>query len=305
MFKQAGRHFNASTVIAVFALVFAMSGGAYAASKYLITSTKQISPKVLKQLKGKNGKAGKAGASGVAGPVGPTGAAGKNGANGKDGVNGVSPVGAAFSGNANGCTEGGVKFEGANTGVACNGVKGTDGKSVTVTTINSGGSKCGGRAGAEVKQEGAPSATEVCEGSPWTAGGTLPSGKTETGTWSMAMSSTKFITVYASISFPIRLAAGGENAFAFTQAQTEHKEFGTSGCTGSADEPTAPVGTLCVYTGFELSKNALVSYAVRSPGNGYGEFGPAGAILGEPFLEGTAATPAQVEAFGSWAVTAP
>jgi hypothetical protein len=32
------------------ALVFAMTGGAYAARKIIITSTKQISPKVLKKL---------------------------------------------------------------------------------------------------------------------------------------------------------------------------------------------------------------------------------------------------------------
>jgi hypothetical protein len=44
---------NASTVVATLALVFAMSGGAYAASHYLITSTKQIKPSVLGQLKGK------------------------------------------------------------------------------------------------------------------------------------------------------------------------------------------------------------------------------------------------------------
>ena len=37
-----------ANVAMTLALVFAMSGGAYAASKYVITSTKQISPKVLK-----------------------------------------------------------------------------------------------------------------------------------------------------------------------------------------------------------------------------------------------------------------
>ena len=51
-----------SGVIATIALVFAMSGGAYAAKKYLITSTKQISPSVLKSLKGAAGKNGAIGA---------------------------------------------------------------------------------------------------------------------------------------------------------------------------------------------------------------------------------------------------
>ena len=51
------------------ALVFAMAGGAAAASHYLITSSKQISPKVLKELKTPGAK----GATGAAGPAGPTG----------------------------------------------------------------------------------------------------------------------------------------------------------------------------------------------------------------------------------------
>lgn len=88
------------------ALVFAMSGSAYAANRYLITSTKQISPKVLKTLKGASGQNGAPGAQGPAGPAGPTGATGPqgpagpvgeagstgapgtNGANGKNGTNG-------------------------------------------------------------------------------------------------------------------------------------------------------------------------------------------------------------------------
>jgi hypothetical protein len=81
-------HLTPSTVIATLALVFAMTGGAYAASKYLITSTKQISPKVLKALKGKNGANGANGAPGAQGPQGPAGANGKDGTNGGQGLQG-------------------------------------------------------------------------------------------------------------------------------------------------------------------------------------------------------------------------
>jgi hypothetical protein len=46
-----------ANVVATLALVLAMSGGAIAATHYLITSTKQISPRVLKKLKGFQGVA--------------------------------------------------------------------------------------------------------------------------------------------------------------------------------------------------------------------------------------------------------
>jgi hypothetical protein len=84
-----------ATVIAGLALVFAMTGGAYAAKKYLITSTKQISPSVLKALRGKagaNGAAGAAGSQGPAGPVGPAGSNGTNGGNGEKGAQGEKGV---------------------------------------------------------------------------------------------------------------------------------------------------------------------------------------------------------------------
>ena len=45
-----------ANVTATLALVFAMSGGAMAANHYLITSTKQINPKVLKKLNGQAGQ---------------------------------------------------------------------------------------------------------------------------------------------------------------------------------------------------------------------------------------------------------
>jgi hypothetical protein len=84
------RHLNYANVVATLALVFAMSGGALAAKHYLINSTKQINPKVLKKLKGNTGKAGKTGATG------PAGAAGPAGANGTNGANGIGPAFSAF-----------------------------------------------------------------------------------------------------------------------------------------------------------------------------------------------------------------
>ncbi len=85
MFSKIRRRFTYANVAMTLALVFAMTGGAYAAKKYLITSTKQISPKVLASLKGKAGPAGAAGANGVAGPAGPAGAAGSAGGKGETG----------------------------------------------------------------------------------------------------------------------------------------------------------------------------------------------------------------------------
>jgi hypothetical protein len=41
------RRLSYANVVATLALVFAMSGGALAASHYLVNSTKQINPKVL------------------------------------------------------------------------------------------------------------------------------------------------------------------------------------------------------------------------------------------------------------------
>src|ERR1700684_3983135 len=60
-----------ANVTATLALLFAMTGGAYAAKAYLITSTKQIKPSVLKSLQGKAGAKGAHGAPGATGPAGP------------------------------------------------------------------------------------------------------------------------------------------------------------------------------------------------------------------------------------------
>jgi hypothetical protein len=237
MIQAIRRHLNATTVIAVLALVFAMTGGAYAAKKFLITSTGQISPKVLKSLKGAAGAKGTNGANGAQGAAGATGPAGPAG-----------PVGPA-------------------------GTNGTDGKE--------------GKEGKEGKQ-GAPGTTGFTE--------TLPSGKTETGTWS-AMQETEEVGTVASISFAIPLAEGLEEPAVHvdTLGEAKFEEF----CPGSAEAPKATKGNLCIYTGIHKGLEALEvikPFTTSEPGTG-----PNGAIL-------RMAQPATAEptfAYGSWAVTAP
>jgi hypothetical protein len=69
--------FGVPGVIAVIALVFAMAGGAYAASKLTGSQKKEVE-KIAKKFAGKQG------------PAGPQGPAGTNGTNGKNGVNGAA-----------------------------------------------------------------------------------------------------------------------------------------------------------------------------------------------------------------------
>ena len=75
--------------LAVVALALAIGGGsAFAAGHYLITSTKQIKPSVLKALK-HAGPRGPQGAQGAQGAQGPQGTSGAKGATGNAGANGA------------------------------------------------------------------------------------------------------------------------------------------------------------------------------------------------------------------------
>jgi hypothetical protein len=111
MFSLLRNRLGVPGVIAIMALVLAMAGGAWAAKKYVITSTNQIKPSVLKKL------------TGAAGPAGPAGAAG---AKGDAGANGVSVTSVAATPAE--CPAGGTKFTSASgTSKACNGEEGEEG----------------------------------------------------------------------------------------------------------------------------------------------------------------------------------
>jgi hypothetical protein len=267
MLKAIRNRLTYANIAATLALLFAMTGGAYAANKFLITSTKQISPKVLKSLKGTNGK------NGAAGPAGPAGAAGA-GTPGPAGPQGpAGPAGAP-----------GAKGE---TGPA--GAAGPEGKP--------------GKEGAE-GLEGLPGK----EGSPWTAKGTLPKGATETGAWSaMAYGVPHEEFVESPVSFPIQLAAaspaGQQKAFVFGQTQTENKEFGTSGCEGTAQEPTAPPGTLCVYTIQQSAESEPLGVITTTLATDF-QYSKVGAEIVIKGITGEE-EPWNAHDWGTWAVTAP
>jgi hypothetical protein len=72
-------------IVAIAALIMAMTGSAIAAKNYVLTDTGQIAPKVLKQLKGKRGPKGKQGAAGATGARGPAGVRGPAGDRGSTG----------------------------------------------------------------------------------------------------------------------------------------------------------------------------------------------------------------------------
>jgi hypothetical protein len=71
--------------VAWLALFVALGGTSLASSRYLVNSTKQINPKVLKKLKGKGGPRGATGAAGAAGVPGAHGEPGPRGEVGPQG----------------------------------------------------------------------------------------------------------------------------------------------------------------------------------------------------------------------------
>ncbi len=292
--------FGIPGVISVIALVFAMLGGAYAASN-------NGGGKATASAKAKRGPKGPKGATGPAGPAGPQGPAG---ANGKDGSNGSAGL---------------------------QGSQGLPGKSVAVNSYS--GPECAGsEEGATVEVSGEPATKKyVCDGEegvkgpkgdPWTAGGTLPPSTTpgcpctETGTWAVGYIPAAGERQWFSISFDIPLASDlsidkahyinkfGKEIF-LNESFVKEELASHPSCPGTAVEPAALTGNLCVYASEEGG--------LESPSPNEGIFG--GALYssfhnatGEGLLvsTGVSRTGASVlvgasaaEAFGrgTWAVT--
>lgn len=276
MFQRARKHINPATILALAALVFATTGGAFAATNggndggnagsstpgkanaatgRTATFTATMAKKKTKPKTG--GARGPAGPKGATGATGPAGLAGPTGATGATG-----PAGAA-------------------------GTQGTQGAQ--------------GPQGPEGKQ--GPSGTTG-----FTA--TLPAGDTETGTWAFDRTGESGVEK-VSLSFPVPLETSlaeedahfieGNGEEVFESEATGFVKAKSSICLGTVEHPTAPPGNLCVYS-YKLEGVAeeaeRFTFLVGPEGSRFAA-GTAGAII---FLFG-----AQVgsEGYGSWAITAP
>ncbi len=265
--KSIRTHSSVSRLVAVVALVFAMTGGALAANKYLITSTKQIKPSVLKKLQGKAGPKGAQGAPGTPGVPGAQGPAGPAGPKGETGAQGPAGSGSKGEPGAKGAT----------------GATGVTGATVT-----------------------GPAGVTGPEGICSTSACSLPSGATETGTWSAYYYglTTPNVPIKVAISFPIRVQGVTSKAFIFTEEEVEGKNFGTSGCSGTALEPVAPKDTLCVFTTSERLTKVAVPIVENQIG-GVGQYAPFGTTLRYEVEEVSPTEPGLIREEGTWAVTAP
>jgi hypothetical protein len=250
--KLHNRIGTAGLVVAIVALVAALGGAAWAAGGLTKQQEKQVK-KIAQKYAGKPGVQGPKGDAGAQGSQGPKGDTGAPGPPGSPGVSGkgvsVSPAPGSE------CPEGGVSVE----------VEGAGGEE----------SVCNGL-------QGPP-------GEPWPAGGTLPSGATETGTWNINLVAGKSTQI--PISFTLPLANAPEPVLVEGASAT--------GCPGIVNEkPTAASGKLCLYqvkltTGAAGPQTGFLK-PIAPVGAGAG---PAGTILG---FECETELCIRV---GSWAVT--
>jgi hypothetical protein len=252
---------TAGVVLGVIALIAALGGTALAAGGLTGQQEKQVK-KIAKKYAGKRGPAG------PQGPAGANGAQGEKGAKGDPGIAGPagkSVVTTALLPGEGGCVEGGTEFEVEGSGspeVVCNGEEGPQG----------------------------------AQGEPWTAGGTLPPGATETGVFRTQGFSPPAV---ASFNIPLSAPLDYEHVAVVTGTGQElfyveeEGELNLEGeraplnCHGTPAGPQADAGYFCLYMSVGPNPTSILDPAAKVPGAAV-----SGTLVGGPSPE-----------FGTWAVT--
>lgn len=300
------KQLSPGVILAITAITFAMTGGAYAVSNggggggsgpHAIASTPVGSdsvakaaakkkPKVLRGPAGPRGPQGPAGPAGAVGPAGPGGPAGAKGENGTAGVKGEA---------------------------------GPPGESVTSEPVPAGESRCAEQGGSAFKVGG--KTTFACNGTTGFAE-VLPKGKMETGTWGgngTSNTSTVFGLhgAFMPISFPISLGKSLVNEKECGEASNPPCQIHIiveggatpTGCKGEVAKPEAEPGNLCIFVNTEVGVEELPLKSKYFPFNmevsggifqGRDATGKTGLIL---LVGGSSTAGEPVFAAGTWAVT--
>jgi len=253
---------TAGFILAIVALVAALGGGAYAAQAKL-NPTQKKEVKKIAQTEAKKfataGPQGPKGDPGAQGPAGPQGPQGPQGAAGAGGATGADGKSVTNTVEPKGanCAEGGTKLVGTATTYACNGK----------------------------------------EGDPWTAGGTLPGGATETGSWGAAFQEPGLYTY--PISFTLPLEEAPEAIFVGYGVTEEEEDKEEELCPGVVDGvPTAEPGALCIYFGEADKGEPTIALDPSAGGGGTPGVSPSGTLLVMTCSE------PECNLWGTWAVTA-
>jgi hypothetical protein len=292
MFSAISKRLTYSNIAATLALVFAMSGGAYAlgghgggAGGRAVNSTSAASAQSAQAARAgsdtmlASAAKKKAKSKSTTGARGPAGPAGKNGTNGTNGANGAPG-------------EKGAQGPQGPAGVGTEGKEGKEGKE---------------------GPQGAPGTTGFTK--------TLPKGSTEKGVWSVDGYVPSEEGLRNGVSFVIPLSSAPAAVHYITAASTEGnlKEWAENGnheaeeipaktgCTGSVEEPGAEKGNLCVFARSETS-NQIHAFSgeilpsivpLNKQSRGTNEASPFGFGVNPVSKEA-----GMLELEGTWAVTA-
>jgi hypothetical protein len=250
----------------VIALVFALFGGAYAASNSSNNGKATASAKAKKGPRGPKGATGPAGPAGAQGPAGPQGAKGDAGANGANGAAGATG------------TTGPTGAKGAT------GATGATGFSGFTETLPSGKTETGvWSAAASPIEESLEISSSISFSIPLPKSGKAVFFNTE----------------------EVENQAFGKNAGASCVVEPGEPNCVDTGCHWELENadavPKAPAGTLCVFAQEETPIPAQLTIVIKAPGEAVspGHYGPAGATM--LFIKPL--TQSKISAYGAWAVT--